>query len=98
MLSQSSARIGEVCFLVYDLCMFMLFSERLALVSPKHIVLSRTMPTLLENILRSMFRAWAIDITGQVEWDSFAQFGAVASWLLLLYLGPGPNLSSLISR
>ena len=45
----------------------MLFSEWLALASPKHIVLSRTLPTLLENILRSMFRAWAIDITGQVE-------------------------------
>ena len=80
MLSQSSAsRIGEVCFLfVSDLCMFMLFSERLAHVSSKHKGLSRTLPTLLENILRYMFRAWAIDITGQVEWDSFAQLGFVA--------------------
>lgn len=74
----------------------MLFSERLALVSPKHFALSRTLPTLLENILRYIFGACAINITGQVEWDSFAQLGLVAFWLLLLSLGPGPNLSSLI--
>lgn len=80
----------------FTVCMLCCLVSTLPSCLPSTLLFQEHLPTLPENILRYIFGTCAINITGQVERDSFAQLGLVAFWLLLLSLGPGPNLSSLI--